>query len=160
MTDWVVGETRGTTQQRSSSSLFCRRPPCEQFWHGQGCPLFDVVHSASPLLTTPSPSLQGTLKDGLAEALFACNMPDICSSKTCYVRTYAHRKRAIPGQMLTSPLKYSYSVCWLWYAEVGVRFPIVLLLGLELGSFCPQTSYQNISSDLQSTNLSVIKGYK
>ena len=26
--------------------------PCEQFWQGQGCPLFDVVHPAFPLLTT------------------------------------------------------------------------------------------------------------
>ena len=26
LTDWVVRGTRGTVQQRSSSSLFCRRP--------------------------------------------------------------------------------------------------------------------------------------
>ena len=33
--------------------------PCEQFWHGQGCQLFDVVHPALPLLTTALPTLQG-----------------------------------------------------------------------------------------------------
>ena len=29
---------------------------CEQFWHGQGCPLFDVVHRAFPLPTTAWPT--------------------------------------------------------------------------------------------------------
>ena len=29
----------------------------EQFWHGQGCPFFDVVRPAFPLLTTASPTL-------------------------------------------------------------------------------------------------------
>ena len=43
LTDWVVVGTWGTIQQRSSSSLFCRRP-LWAFWHWQGCPLFDVVH--------------------------------------------------------------------------------------------------------------------
>ena len=36
---------------------------CEQFWHGQGCPLFGVVHPSFPLPTTASTTLQGTLKD-------------------------------------------------------------------------------------------------
>ena len=31
-------------------------------WHGQGCPLFDVVHPAFPPLTKASPTLQGALK--------------------------------------------------------------------------------------------------
>ena len=22
--------------------------PCEQFWQGQGCPLFDIIHTALP----------------------------------------------------------------------------------------------------------------
>ena len=64
LTDWVDEGIRRTIQQRSSSSLFCRRP-CEQFWHGQGCPLFDVDHPAFPLPTTASPTLQGALKDVL-----------------------------------------------------------------------------------------------
>ena len=66
---------RGTIQQRSSSSLFCRR---EQFWHGQGCPLFDVVYPAFPLPTMVSPTLQGALKGGFGEAVEACDMPDPC----------------------------------------------------------------------------------
>ena len=32
---------------------------CEQFWHGQECPLFDVVQPTFPLLTTASCTLQG-----------------------------------------------------------------------------------------------------
>ena len=41
---------------------------CEQFWHGQGCPLLEVVHPAFPLPTRMSPTLQGALKDGFGEA--------------------------------------------------------------------------------------------
>ena len=51
---------------------------CEQFWHGLGCPLFDVVHPAFPLPATPSPTLQGALKDGFGEAVVACDMPEPC----------------------------------------------------------------------------------
>ena len=51
---------------------------CEQFWHGQGCPLFDVVHSAFPLPTTASPTLQCALKDGFGEAVMAPDMSESC----------------------------------------------------------------------------------
>ena len=53
---------------------------CEQFWHGQGCPHFDVVHRAFPLPTTASPTLQGAgvLKDGFGEAVVAGDMPEPC----------------------------------------------------------------------------------
>ena len=47
---------------------FSVRGPCELFWHGQGCTLFDVVHPAFPLWITASPTLQGALKDGFGEA--------------------------------------------------------------------------------------------
>ena len=50
----------------------------DQFWHGQGCPLFDVVHSAFPLPPTASSSLQGVLKDGFGEAVVVCDMPEPC----------------------------------------------------------------------------------
>ena len=49
---------------------------CEQFWHGQGCPLSDVVHPALPLPNTATPSLQGAPKDGFGEAVVACDMPE------------------------------------------------------------------------------------
>ena len=48
---------------------------CEQFLHGQECPLFDVVHPAFPLPTTASPILRGALKDGVEEAVVECDMP-------------------------------------------------------------------------------------
>ena len=51
---------------------------CEQFWHGQGCLLFDVVHPALPLPTTASLTTQGALKDGFGEAVVACDMPELC----------------------------------------------------------------------------------
>ena len=38
----------------------------------------DVVHLAFPLLTTASPTLQGTLKDGFGEAVVTCHMPELC----------------------------------------------------------------------------------
>ena len=77
LTDWVVG---GGGDIRGDSAafplqFFSAGAPCEQFWHGQGCPLFDVVHQAFPLSTTASPTLQDALKDGFGEAVVACDMP-------------------------------------------------------------------------------------
>ena len=43
--------------------------PCEQFWHVEGCPLFDVVHPAFPLPTTALPTLQDALKARLGKAV-------------------------------------------------------------------------------------------
>ena len=40
---------------------------CEQFWHGQECPLFEFVHPAFPPPTTSSSTFQGALKDGCGE---------------------------------------------------------------------------------------------
>ena len=51
--------------------FFSAGGPCKQFWHGQVCSLFDVVHPAFPLLTTASPTLQGALKNGFGEAVVA-----------------------------------------------------------------------------------------
>ena len=50
----------------------------EQFWQGQVCPLFDVVHPASPLLTVASLTVQGALRDGFGEAVVACDVPEPC----------------------------------------------------------------------------------
>ena len=51
---------------REPLPVFSAGGPCEQFCHGQGCPLFDV-HPAFPPLTTVSPTLQGVLKDSFGE---------------------------------------------------------------------------------------------
>ena len=56
---------RGNMMERFSRDrlpVFSAGGPCEQFWPGQGCPLFDVVHPAFHLLTTALPTLQGALK--------------------------------------------------------------------------------------------------
>ena len=60
--------------RRDPLPIFSAEGPCEQFWHGQECLLFDFVHPAFPLSTTASPTLQGALKDGFGEAVVACNI--------------------------------------------------------------------------------------
>ena len=47
--------------------------PCEQFWHGQGRSLIDIVHLAFLLQIMALPTLQGALKDGFEETVVACN---------------------------------------------------------------------------------------
>ena len=72
-------DRRGRHAERLSRDpfpVFSAGGLCRQFWHGQRCPLFDVVHPALPLPTTASPTLQGALKDGFGEAEVACNMPE------------------------------------------------------------------------------------
>ena len=68
----------------------------EQFWHGQGCPLFDSVHLAFPLVTTASPILQGVLKSGFGEAVMEPDMPKSCdfsSTDSCQKRfLWAHKE--------------------------------------------------------------------
>ena len=49
---------------------------CEQFWHGQNCLLFDVVHLAFALPTKASSVLQGALKGGFGRAVVARDMPE------------------------------------------------------------------------------------
>ena len=46
--------------------------------HRMGTFKLDVVQPAFPLPTTASPTLQGVLKDGLGEAVVACDMPKPC----------------------------------------------------------------------------------
>ena len=70
-----IGSSGGREGRFSRDLLrvfFSAGGPCEQFWHGQGCSLVDVVHPAFPLPTTASPTLQGALKDGFGEAVVAC----------------------------------------------------------------------------------------
>ena len=68
LTDWVVGGGGGHEGRFSRNPLpvFPTGDPRKYFWHGQGCPLFDV-HSEFFLLTTASTTLQGALKDGFGE---------------------------------------------------------------------------------------------
>ena len=63
---------------RDSPPVFSAGGPCEQFWHGQICPLFDVVHPAFPLPTTTSPTLKSALRNGFGEAVTTCDMSNAC----------------------------------------------------------------------------------
>ena len=58
--------------------MFSAGGPCEQFQHGQGSALFDVVHPTFPMPTTASPILEEAPKDGFKEAVVACDMPKLC----------------------------------------------------------------------------------
>ena len=72
---------RGGNEGRISRDplpVFSAGGPCRQYRHGQGCPLFDVVHPTFPLTTTASPTLQGASKDGFREAVVVYNMPEPC----------------------------------------------------------------------------------
>ena len=77
MTDKVVGGHEGRFR-RDHLPVFSAGGPCDQFWHGQGCPVFDVVHPAFPLPIMVSPTLHGVLKDGFGEAVVACDTPEPC----------------------------------------------------------------------------------
>ena len=59
-----------------SAEILFQEACCEQLWHWQGCPLFDVVYLAFPLPTMTLPTLEGALKDGFGEAVVACDMPE------------------------------------------------------------------------------------
>ena len=63
---------------RNSLLVFPARSCSEQFWNGQKCPLFDVVHPAFSLPTRAAPTLQGAMKDGFGEAVVACDRPEPC----------------------------------------------------------------------------------
>ena len=47
---WPIGSKGGYEERISRAPLpvFSAGGPCQQFCHGQGCPLFDVVHPAFP----------------------------------------------------------------------------------------------------------------
>ena len=85
-----------TDDNRHSVPVFSAGGRCEQFWHRQGCPLFDFLHQIFPLPTTASPTLRGVLNDGFGEAVVACDMPEPCkcpSLDSCQKRfLWAHRE--------------------------------------------------------------------
>ena len=90
LTNRVMGVHEGRFS-RDPLQVFCAGGHCEQFWHKQGCPLFDVAHPAFPLPTMASfnvqralkesessvfkTTLQGALKNGFGEAFMAYDMP-------------------------------------------------------------------------------------
>ena len=77
---WQIGSS-GEHEGRFSGDplpVFSAGGRREQFWHGQGCPLFDFVHPPFPLSTTAWPTLQGVLKDGFGESVVAIDMPEPC----------------------------------------------------------------------------------
>ena len=85
--------------RRDPLPVFSAGGSCEQFWHRQINPLFNVVHLALPLTTTASPTLQGAPKDGFGEAVVACDMPEPWKSPSydsCQKRfLWTHKEAAL-----------------------------------------------------------------
>ena len=70
---------------RDPLPIFSAGGPCEHFWHGQGCPLFDVAHQKCPLPTMASPTFQGALKDDFGEAVVECDLPEPCKLSLIHI---------------------------------------------------------------------------
>ena len=86
MTDLVVGGNEGRFS-RDPLPVFSAEGPCEQFWYGQGCPLFHVFHLAFHRRPRRRPP---ALKNGFGEAVVACDKPEACkfpSLDSCQKRT-------------------------------------------------------------------------
>ena len=107
---WPIGWSGGHEGpiRRDPLPAFPAGSPCEQFWHGQECPLFDVVHPAFPLLTTELPTFQGALKDGSGVAVAVCDMSNHATRQfTPSFQFPAQRSRGWPlagGQWIRSAL--------------------------------------------------------
>ena len=69
---WLIGSSGGHEGQfsRDLPPFFSVGGHCKQLWHGQGCPLSDIVQPVFPLLTVALPMLQGASKDGFGEMLW------------------------------------------------------------------------------------------
>ena len=100
--------TYRANQQTLFQSIFSVGSRCEQFWRGQGCPLFDVVHPVFPLLTTTSPIFQDALKDHFGEAVVACDMPKPCklpSPDSCQKRfLWTHKEVDLAPHPVSGPV--------------------------------------------------------
>ena len=77
-------------ERRRPLTVFSAGNHCEPICYGQGCPLFDVVHPAFPLLTMAEPTLQGALTDGFGEAVLECDR-----FKQCKVSSPDSWKKAV-----------------------------------------------------------------
>ena len=117
-------EVTGIMNSRDPLPVFFAEGLCEQFWRGQGCPLFDDVNPAFPLTTTAS--LQGFLKDGFGEAFVACDMPEPCkflSLDSCQRFLWTHEEidlapHPVVGLVLQVRVSYSCLECYVdWFLE-------------------------------------------
>ena len=101
---WLIRSAWGHVEQFSRDPLpiFSAEGLHEQFWHRQGCPLFDVVHPAFPLPTMALPILQGALKDDFGEVVMVRDMPERCKfpcSNSCQKKfLWTHKKADLAPQ--------------------------------------------------------------
>ena len=127
---WLIGSSRGQEGPYSRDLLqaFSAGGPCEQFWHGQGCPLFDVVHPAFPLLTTASPTLQGSLTMILERPSWhvtCLNYASFCSSQLpdeVPVDPQGSWSCSTPSRWPCAPSRRygeAFSCTWFWKPQEG-----------------------------------------
>ena len=71
---------------RDSLPVFSAGGPCEQFWHGQGCPLFDVVHPAICLpkdgVARPPKCSEGWVSNKASELENHCSLKEVQINET------------------------------------------------------------------------------
>ena len=135
---WPIGSSGGHEGRLSRDPLpvFSAEGPCEQFWHGQICPLFDVVHLAFPLPTTASPTLQGGSKDGFGEAVVAYlsvspTAKKVCLSNFCLPGSFSLIFRFFSSRLEYRRIHFScrqvYSPFWLLSSRcIHLHFPYPL----------------------------------
>ena len=120
--------------------------PCEQFWHGQACPLFDVVHPAFRLPTTASPTLQDALKDDFGEAVVACDMPE--PSKFLSLDSCQKRLQWTHKEVYLAPHSVGGLVLQVGDAEKFPQVIIIIINPLTAGVFeAPQMILQPVFSN-------------
>ena len=83
--------------------------PCEQSWHGQGCPLFEYkVRPAFSLPTSASPTLQlCALEDGFGEAVEMCDIPEPCNFPS--LDSYVQSVNREANRLFTDQFSFKYS---------------------------------------------------
>ena len=140
---WSIGSSGGYEGwfSRDHLPVFSAGGPSDQFWNGQGCPLYDVL-AAFPVLTTvlPTPQggpssiscadhgtahLQGAQKDGFGEAAVACDMPDpykFPSLDSCQI-LWTHKEDDLAlHPVVYWALKTNYLlICWILHATAATR---------------------------------------
>ena len=96
--------------------------PCEQFWRGQICGLFDVVHPALPLLTMALPTLQSALKVVLDRLLWHA----MCLNHASFHLTFARRDSSRQTRKLTLFLLHTQSLVLCCKSKKEMQFPQAL----------------------------------
>ena len=117
---WPIGSSGGQEGRfgRDPLPVFPAGGHCEQFWHGQRCPILDVVHPAFPLPTTALPTLQGALRMVLERLSWRVTWPNHAGFR---LLTVVRRGSCGPTRKLI--LHRTLSLSWAPTAGDAEKFP-------------------------------------